>query len=64
VEAGLNTSTKALRVIEVDKKESLESRDSKIWSQVPEDSDPRMTALACEYWKLLKIESSNFLIKM
>jgi hypothetical protein len=36
VEAGSNTSTVTLRVV----------GDSKIWSQVPRDSDQRKTALA------------------
>jgi hypothetical protein len=45
VEAGSNTSTVALRVVGGDKKGSVES-ESKIWSLVPRDSDPRMNALA------------------
>jgi hypothetical protein len=40
VEVGSNISTVGLRVIEGDEKE-----DSKIWSRVPRESDPRMTAL-------------------
>jgi hypothetical protein len=45
VEAGSNTSTVALRVVGGDEKESLKSETVKIWSRVPRDSDPRMTAL-------------------
>jgi hypothetical protein len=45
VEAGSNTPTVTLRVVEGDEKGSLKSKDSKIRSQVPRDSDPRKTAL-------------------
>jgi hypothetical protein len=45
MEAGSNTSTVALRVVGGDEKGSLES-ETKIWSQVPRDSDLRMTVLA------------------
>jgi hypothetical protein len=44
VEAGSNTSTVTLLVVGGDKNGSFKS-DSKIWSRVPRDSDPRKTAL-------------------
>jgi hypothetical protein len=45
VEAGSNTSTVILRVVGGDEKGNLKS-DSKIWSRVSRDSDPKKTALA------------------
>jgi hypothetical protein len=45
VEAGSNTSTVAQRVVRRQKGKSRIG-DSKIWSRVPWDSDPRMIALA------------------
>jgi hypothetical protein len=45
VEAGSNTPTVALRVVGGGKKGSLES-ESKIWPQVPRDSDARMNKVA------------------
>jgi hypothetical protein len=46
VEAGSNTSTVALRVVEGDKKGSLESETVKYGLESHENGNPRMTALA------------------
>jgi hypothetical protein len=46
VEAGSNTSTVVLRVVGGDKKEKSRIWDGKIWSRVPQDSDPKINALA------------------
>jgi hypothetical protein len=45
VRAGPNTSTMTLQVVGYDEKGSLKS-ESKIWSRIPKDMDPRKTALA------------------
>jgi hypothetical protein len=46
VEAGSSTSTVTLRVVGGDEKGNIESETVKLWSRVPGDSDPKMTALA------------------
>jgi hypothetical protein len=45
MEGGSNTSTVALRVVGGDKRE-VSIWDSKIWSRVPRDSDPRTNVRA------------------
>jgi hypothetical protein len=45
VEAGSNISTVTLRVVGGDETGKSQIWDSKMWSRVPRDSDPRMTAL-------------------